>query len=48
MAANNVTLRRLYRNAEAKFGFRFACELHEALRVGSPKAPAMVRQALAA
>lgn len=48
MSAPTNTIRHLYRNAEAKFGFRFACELHHALRTGSPKAQMMVRQALAA
>ncbi len=48
MAANNQTLRQLFDMAEKKHGFRFACELHQALLSGSDvEAMLMLEQALA-
>lgn len=45
MAAKSETLRRLFERAEQKFGFRYACELHQVLRSGSPKlATSMMRR----
>ncbi|GBG14478.1 cytochrome C [Novimethylophilus kurashikiensis] len=47
MASKSDTLRKLYARAELKFGFRYACELHQALLSGSAQATSMMRRVLA-
>lgn len=45
MPAKNQSIRRLFAQAEKKFGFRFACELHQTLMSGTPEqASSMLRK----
>lgn len=47
MATANPVLRILLNKAEAKLGFRFACQLHQSLMSGAPESRKLIRQALA-
>lgn len=48
MAIRNEAVIELFRKAEARFGFRFVCELHQALVSNAPEAQQLLRKALAA
>jgi hypothetical protein len=47
MHNQNQIIASVMRRAESKFGFRFACELHQALRTLATGHRAMLRKALA-
>lgn len=47
MAQQTGLIARVLARAEEKFGFRFACEMHQALSTGAPGGRAMLRKVLA-
>lgn len=48
MAKQEKVIEDLLRRAEAKFGFRYAVELHHALATGTPNSRDLLRKVLAA